>query len=33
MECREYAIQIKEPYGIWGGLTETERRHAVLRSA
>jgi WhiB family redox-sensing transcriptional regulator len=31
-ECREYAIQIKEPYGIWGGLTETERRHTVLRS-
>ncbi len=28
-ECRTYALQIKEPYGIWGGLTETERRRTV----
>jgi WhiB family redox-sensing transcriptional regulator len=26
MECLEYALEIREPYGIWGGLTETERR-------
>jgi WhiB family transcriptional regulator, redox-sensing transcriptional regulator len=25
-ECLEYALTIREPYGIWGGLTETERR-------
>lgn len=25
-ECLEYALAIREPYGIWGGLTETERR-------
>lgn len=25
-ECLEYALEIREPYGIWGGLTETERR-------
>lgn len=25
-DCRTYALQIREPYGIWGGLTETERR-------
>jgi WhiB family redox-sensing transcriptional regulator len=25
-DCRAYALQIREPYGIWGGLTETERR-------
>jgi WhiB family transcriptional regulator, redox-sensing transcriptional regulator len=25
-ECLEYALGTKEPYGIWGGLTELERR-------
>ena len=25
-ECLEYALGTKEPYGIWGGLTEIERR-------
>ncbi len=25
-ECREYALAIREPYGIWGGLTENERK-------
>jgi WhiB family redox-sensing transcriptional regulator len=25
-ECRTYAIEAKEPYGIWGGLTVEERR-------
>lgn len=30
-ECLEYALQAKEPYGIWGGLTELERK-ARLRS-
>jgi WhiB family redox-sensing transcriptional regulator len=24
--CAEYAITIREPFGIWGGLTEVERR-------
>jgi WhiB family redox-sensing transcriptional regulator len=24
-ECRAYALQFREPYGIWGGLSETER--------
>jgi WhiB family redox-sensing transcriptional regulator len=28
-ECQDYSMAIKEPYGIWGGLTETERRHAA----
>lgn len=34
-ECSEYALAIREPYGIWGGLTETERREhaAQVRSA
>lgn len=25
-ECLEFALATKEPYGIWGGLTEIERR-------
>jgi WhiB family redox-sensing transcriptional regulator len=25
-ECLEYALATREPYGIWGGLTEIERR-------
>ncbi len=25
-ECREYAISIREPHGVWGGLSEKERR-------
>ncbi len=25
-ECLDYALQIREPHGIWGGLTEAERR-------
>jgi WhiB family transcriptional regulator, redox-sensing transcriptional regulator len=24
--CLEYALRIKEPHGIWGGLNEVERR-------
>lgn len=24
--CLEYALYVQEPYGIWGGLTEAERR-------
>jgi len=26
IECLEYAVRIREPHGIWGGLTELERR-------
>jgi WhiB family transcriptional regulator, redox-sensing transcriptional regulator len=25
-ECLEFAIRVREPHGIWGGLTEAERR-------
>ncbi|MDK1009510.1 MAG: WhiB family transcriptional regulator [Actinomycetota bacterium] len=28
-ECRAYALHINEPYGIWGGLTEIERRKEI----
>jgi len=24
--CLDYALQIKEPHGIWGGLNEAERK-------
>jgi WhiB family redox-sensing transcriptional regulator len=24
--CLDYALRIKEPHGIWGGLNEVERR-------
>lgn len=26
VECLEYALAIREPHGIWGGLNEPERR-------
>ncbi|KAA0235167.1 MAG: WhiB family transcriptional regulator [Actinobacteria bacterium] len=25
-DCLEYAVRIREPHGIWGGLNETERK-------
>jgi WhiB family redox-sensing transcriptional regulator len=28
--CSEHAVAIREPFGIWGGLTEAERRNMVL---
>ena len=30
-ECLDYAMTIREPYGIWGGLTENERRQQKAR--
>lgn len=24
-ECREHALAVREPYGVWGGLSEEER--------
>ena len=30
IDCLEYALRIREPYGVWGGLNEVERRN-VLR--
>lgn len=29
-ECREHALAVREPYGVWGGLTEEERA-GILR--
>ena len=31
-QCLEYALAIREPYGIWGGLTEAERRILLTRA-
>ncbi|MER7758179.1 WhiB family transcriptional regulator [Streptomyces sp. NPDC097619] len=28
-QCLRHALRVQEPYGVWGGLTEEERR-AVL---
>jgi len=27
--CLDYALSIKEPHGIWGGLNEVERRQLL----
>ncbi|MGV9271429.1 WhiB family transcriptional regulator [Kitasatospora sp. NPDC003701] len=24
-QCLRHALEVREPYGVWGGLTETER--------
>jgi WhiB family transcriptional regulator, redox-sensing transcriptional regulator len=31
--CREYALRTREPHGIWGGLTELDRRRMLTPSA
>ncbi len=28
-ECREWVLAVDEPHGIWGGLTESERRELL----
>ncbi len=27
--CREHALRVREPYGVWGGLTEEERAEVL----
>jgi len=29
--CREFALQTREPFGVWGGLAEAERRIILER--
>ena len=29
-ECRQLALSVGEPYGVWGGTTESERDNTVL---
>ena len=31
--CLEYALRIREPHGIWGGLNEVERKQVLARRA
>jgi len=28
-DCLEFALRVREPHGIWGGLTEAERRRLL----
>ena len=30
-QCREHALRVAEPYGIWGGMSESERSTALRR--
>lgn len=32
-ECLEFALRVREPHGIWGGLTEAERRRMLPADA
>lgn len=32
-ECSYYALTIREPFGIWGGMTEAERKEVFAGSA
>jgi WhiB family redox-sensing transcriptional regulator len=31
-ECATHALSVREPYGVWGGLTEDEREEMMGRS-
>lgn len=31
--CLEYALEIEEPHGMWGGMSEAERQRIRLRIA
>ncbi len=33
VQCFDYAMEIREPYGIWGGYTESERRQHLAAIA
>ena len=30
-QCRRHALTVREPYGVWGGLTEDERESFYSR--
>lgn len=32
-ECREWALETRVAFGVWGGLTERDRRRLLRRSA
>jgi WhiB family redox-sensing transcriptional regulator len=29
-DCLDYAVRIREPHGIWGGLNEAERKSLLV---
>ena len=31
--CLDYALDIREPHGIWGGLNETERKQVAITAS
>ncbi len=31
LDCLDFAMSIREPYGIWGALTEADRRQVLAR--
>ncbi|MGJ9413765.1 WhiB family transcriptional regulator [Aeromicrobium sp. CF4.19] len=31
-QCRQHALEAREPYGVWGGLTERERTEILKES-
>lgn len=31
LDCADYAIRAREPYGVWGGLTEDDRQQIYRR--
>lgn len=32
-QCREYALRMREPHGVWGGLSEEDRRSVLAGAA
>jgi len=32
-QCLQHALKVKEPYGVWGGLTTGERTDGRVRTA
>jgi WhiB family redox-sensing transcriptional regulator len=28
-QCREHALEVQEPYGVWGGMSEDERNDLI----
>lgn len=32
-DCLDYALSIREPHGIWGGLSEAERKQILAQQA
>ena len=32
-QCLEQSLRVREPYGVWGGLTESERQELIYELA